>query len=259
MHATLSYLSYRLLTLRIARDTLIISRSLDANRANRQPNHQKPKSAHQLERKQARTLATAVKLYEALISSFEALRELDVVEADADLAQEIEARLEVTQARRCLHTAQSYALLKLWSEALVANEHASLALRSAGSALSVLSQNEESAMGDLQRPIKVQDLTKLAEEVSKQKQQIHKRAFKADEKEDKVAGQQPKIFDIAFNYVTSFDMDGLVAKSQGVEPGPKHVEEKKIAPLAASEKQQQQEEDAPAAKKGGFWGLFSRS
>lgn len=261
MHTALSYLSYRLLTIRIARDTLILTRSLDPQRGNPQEHHSKPKSAHQLERRQARTLATAVKLYEGLMSSFEALRELDLVESDLDLAQEIEARLEATQARRCIRTAETYTILGKWTEALRVNEHAVVAVRSAASAITVLpkeSQSQSAVQG--LKPIQLQDLEALDAEVSKQKEDIVKAAFKASQSGDDRPAEQPKIFDIAFNYVAAFDIDALKARAEGqtvetaAEP---QAPTASAAPVADSASQQQP--NAKEQGKKGFWGLFSRS
>lgn len=214
------------------------------------------------------------------MSSFEALRELDLVESDLDLAQEIEARLEATQARRCLCTAQTYTLLGKWSEALNVNEHAVVAVRSAASALAVLpaESQSQSAVEGL-KPMNLKDLESLDADVLQQKEDIVKAAFKTtgqgqEDQEPQQQQQQPKIFDIAFNYVTAFDIDSLRARAEGKEPAHATPTAPETAVAAAAEKlastsistntadktSEEEEELQPQQQQGkkGFWGLFSR-
>lgn len=91
---------FRLLTLRILRDQQLIDNSNKHITAKGNPQTQRKKDAPVSKRKQAKGMATIVKLYEGILASYEALRELGLVEADLEVSAQIETRIEWAKTQR---------------------------------------------------------------------------------------------------------------------------------------------------------------
>lgn len=164
-----------------------------------------------------------------------------MVDSDAELAQSVEARLELVQAQRLLLVGRSYGLLGRFEHAVGATDLSREALKRAAEAVSVCEVREE---------VRLEDVVKMDSQAVEQKEGLVKRAFKA--KQHGGSGQ-PKVFDVVFNYVADVHLDSATTTQAAT-----HTEE------PVEQEQPQQEEKKPQAKEasgkkgGGFWALFGR-
>lgn len=79
------------------RDFELLARTLKKSESKGNPQTRTPKVSV---RKQAKAIAAAIKLLEGILVNFEQLRELGLVEADMELAAQIETRIEWAKTQK---------------------------------------------------------------------------------------------------------------------------------------------------------------
>ncbi|GAA5899553.1 hypothetical protein JCM5296_006943 [Sporobolomyces johnsonii] len=146
-----SYVQYHLLAIRTKRDLLLIA-STSSKLASREAKILQTEKTY-VARTETRDPAVAegkiqklrtkaypglVKVYDTVLLSLEAMRDMEVVEQDDELATTVEARIEFIRAQRCLYLSRFYALAAQFPSSLSLNSRAKLyARQSRATALSL--------------------------------------------------------------------------------------------------------------------------
>lgn len=259
-----AFVVYQLLSYRIQRDLLLISTLLHQSQAVRTPRAGGSAPKPRKERVDARLYPAIVKLLDNTIQSLGQMRALTIVDESPDLASAVEARQEITKARRCRYLARCYAPLKKYGEALMLTQHASIHLRSARSTLSVLAESESDPITFY--PLLPADVDQLDKDVSEDSTEYKRDWFAYNggsiDEEARKTYKKPLFFDIALNYAT-LDMDRLQERAGNVvKKTPQQAAvaaptaEKKPTARVVEEVERALTPEPSTAAKGGFGGLL---
>ncbi|GAA5823759.1 hypothetical protein JCM11251_003282 [Rhodosporidiobolus azoricus] len=298
-----SYIQYHLFSVRTKRDLLLISSTLSklASReakiasaeeqyVSRTETRDPAVARGKVERLRAKAYPGLVKVYDTVLLSLEAMRDLEVVEQDDELATAAEARIAFVRAERCKYLSRGYSLASSFPSSLSLNARAKLYLRQARSSASALAsldaepfEGEHDFVADvlaLSEEDEAGLFAQLEKELEEDYQEISKRWFESSGGEpmeeddlsgvrdlslsDKAKGKEkkkgPAFYDVAFNYVVGFDFDAIAEKA-GLREGTagKAAEEKMEVDEEEEEERTEelQQQDTPSKKKGWF-GLFGR-
>ena len=174
----------------------------------------------------------------------------------------------------CQYLGSVYGLLESFEKALIINDHASLYVRQARSALSLEGvADEEGSLG----PLSTADLDEVDSHIKSQRDRLSKDWFAhVSDAERKPSGdleevglselslqskasekKKPLVFDISYNYAVEADLARIGARARG-----EVQEEPKVAPTPV-EPTPIEVDDTPAPKpsapaRKGIWGLFGR-
>lgn len=322
-----TYVQYHLLSIRIKRDLLVVSsassklaareakiRHVEQTYIARTETRNPAVADGKIRRLRAKAYPGLVKVFDTILLSLEAMRDMEVVEQDDELASTVEARIAFVRAQRCvlarpsslvrwlmdsrlgscIYLSRGYALASSFPSSLSLNARAKLYARQSRSTVQSLSSafgtpdDEEERDHDFvvdQLPLDDASFDALDRQLEVDR--IAKEWFEAtggkvgeteDEEDDVAAGvrdlslaggakdQQKKkakvpFYDVAFNYVTAFDLDamavkaGLVAAPAETAATPASAQVKEEAKAAPGTKE---EEDPQPAKRGWGFGLFGR-
>ncbi|KAI0706202.1 hypothetical protein BC835DRAFT_1302556 [Cytidiella melzeri] len=203
-----TFIVYQLLSRRIQRDLLLISTLLHQSQA---PSHAKkdvasaagpsrPKPAKgQVD---ARLFPAVVKLLDSIIQSLTQMRTLSIVDDSPDLATAVDVRISFSKARRCRYLARSYSLVKKYAEALSLMQHASIHLREARSAQSLLPSPSDDPISSSFYSLSPSAIPSLEAELDGESLKCKKDWFTYNGG-NTTAGEpfkKPLFFDIALNY-----------------------------------------------------------
>ncbi|GAA6013571.1 hypothetical protein JCM10207_004778 [Rhodosporidiobolus poonsookiae] len=300
-----AYITYHLLSLRTKRDLLLIA-SARSKLSARESKLDQAEAAYvartqrrdpavkegKVSRLRRKAYPGLVKVFDGVLLSLEAMRDLEVVEEDDELATAVEARIAYVRAERCKYLALAHALADDHPSALTLTQRAQLYSRqSRQTALSLppsspSDEDEPESETDfvahvlpLSSPAPFDSLdTALAAQydaLSRAWLDANGGRVGADAleegmeglelegpKKEKVKGRKPAFYDVAFSYVTAFDMDAIARKAglregeeeeeEEEEEQEEQVEEKEEAPKQAAQ------EDTPTKSRGWGFGLFGR-
>ncbi|POY72351.1 hypothetical protein BMF94_4653 [Rhodotorula taiwanensis] len=199
-----------------------------------------------IKRLRAKVYPGLIKVFDTILLSFEGMRDMEAVEQDDDLATLVEARISYVGALRSQYLSRGYALAGEFPSSLALNAQAKLKARqarfnadaTAGSADVQDSVEDSAADHDYvadRLPLDSPSLDSLDAELEADYQKVSQEWFAATG--GKVEGRQddldlsklslsadvsrtskttiPKVpfFDVAYNYVTAFDMDAIAEKA----------------------------------------------
>jgi signal recognition particle subunit SRP68 len=281
-----SYLSFQLLSIRIQRDDALARDTfhrIDVRERDR-PNS-RPISQARKARRRSKAYAIIVKLYDGILQSLEQIRDLVIVEEDADLSQTVDACLSLIKARRyvvtwvsvflsvyltqpdrALFLSRLYALMVDFPAASALNAQSRRYLHQARTSLDIAPAEDR----DLLIPLSSEDLRNLDEQIKSDNTRISLDWFAASPTyavgegeeslpdvgrltvNDGVGGlagpeSKPIFFDIAYNYAVEFDLPAIHAQC-GLSGGTMQgvIEEKRDF---AKE---------PVKPRKGIWGFFGK-
>ncbi|BGO93770.1 hypothetical protein NBRC10512_004559 [Rhodotorula toruloides] len=249
-----------------------------------------------IRRLRAKAYPGLVKVFDTILLSLEAMRDKEVVEQDDELASTVEARIAFVRAQRCMYLSRGYALASSFPSSLSLNARAKLYARQSRSTVQSLSsafdtpddggERDHDFIAD-QLPLDDASFDALDRELEADYDRISKEWFEAtggkvgenaDEEDDVAAGvrdlsladgkkekKKAKVpfYDVAFNYVTAFDLDAMAIKAGLVAApadapattAPAHAQVTEEAKAAVGTKE---EEEPQPAKRGWGFGLFGR-
>ncbi|GAA6029079.1 hypothetical protein JCM8097_001583 [Rhodosporidiobolus ruineniae] len=303
-----AYVQYHLLTVRTQRDLLLISSTL-SKLAARETKIRHAEELHvartqardpavaqgKLDRLRAKTYPGLVKVYDGVLLSLEAMRDMEVVEQDDELATTAEARIAYIRAERCKYLSRGHALAaaspsgsssSAYPSALTLLARAKLYSRQARSAAdalaSITSEESDEDLVATVLPLDQAAFDRLDAELELDEQGLGKGWYAAtggdvhgaDEAAEDVAAlslsaaggkkgkgkegkKGPAFYDVAFNYVAGFDFDAIAVKA-GLKEA---EEEEEVAPVkgqaqAESDEEMEQEEEVKEEKpKSLGWGF----
>ncbi|KAK9900292.1 hypothetical protein P389DRAFT_192574 [Cystobasidium minutum MCA 4210] len=139
-----SYISFHLLSIRTQRDEALMQET-KKTLARREAKVISQNSLYgpvsmRVKRRRMKLYPIIIKLLDSMAQSYEKMRQLAVVEEDStDLAEEVDALLAYSKARRCLYLGETYAMLDKYAEAITLLQRGALYLRQARSASDTLS------------------------------------------------------------------------------------------------------------------------
>ncbi|GAA5981072.1 hypothetical protein JCM11641_001445 [Rhodosporidiobolus odoratus] len=249
-------------------------------------------------RLRAKTYPGLVKVYDSVLIALEGMRDMEEVEKDDELATKVEARIAWVRAERCKYLSRGHALATppSFPSSLSLNARAKLYSRQARStARSLPSPDEvESEEAETQHDF-VEDVLPLSPSSSfnaaldvldttleADYENLSRRWFAATggavenadlpsmedlsispsvAASDPAKGKQkkgPPFYDVAYNYVTAFDLDAIAVKA-GLRAAPQDEETKmQVEHEEARKKPQEQAQQETPKKRGWGFGLFGR-
>ncbi|KAI0089865.1 hypothetical protein BDY19DRAFT_941194 [Irpex rosettiformis] len=221
-----TFIVYQLLARRIQRDLLLITTLLHQSQAS---NHakkdagnvagpSKPKPVK--EQVDGRLFPAVVKLLDTVIQSLTQMRTLSIVDDSPDLATAVDARISFSKARKARYLARSYTLVKKYAEALSLMQHASIHLREAQSAQSLLPSPLDDPISSsnlIFYELPQDAIPALEGDLAEESLQCKKDWFTynggdATGEVDRQMYKKPLFFDIALNYV-ELDMERLQGRA----------------------------------------------
>ncbi|BGP02174.1 signal recognition particle subunit SRP68 [Rhodotorula toruloides] len=305
-----TYVQYHLLSIRIKRDLLVVSsassklaareakiRHVEQTYIARTETRNPAVADGKTRRLLAKTYPGLVKVFDTILLSLEAMRDMEVVEQDDELASTVESRIAFVRAQRCMYLSRGYGLASSFPSSLSLNARAKLYARQSRSTVQSLSSafgtpdhDDEERDHDFivdQLPLDDESFDALDRELEADYDRISKEWFEAtggkvgenaDEEDDVAAGvrdlslagsakdkqkRKAKVpfYDVAFNYVTAFDLDAMAVKAglvaapaeAAATTAPAQVKDEAKAAVGAKE-----EEEPQPAKRGWGFGLFGR-
>ncbi|KAH8915546.1 hypothetical protein BT69DRAFT_1325143 [Atractiella rhizophila] len=305
-----SYISYKLLTTRILRDSLLLQDALSklsdktarltttsysrqaaqstslSGQSNLNPSISKKRAKHTLsariDKASLKVYPVLIKLLSGIILSYESLRDHRIVEQDTssastedggdgitDLLGRIEAKIAEEKAVRALYLGHTYRLMEKYTESAECLARGEIYAREARRSILMSGGFSPSATSST-LPVTEATLANLETSLQEAKAKTARKWFEDGNGAEllaKLEGEgavekKPTFYDVARNYVASFDMEaikekaGVVkkeeAKNKVVEPPPKKVEEKKPTPAAIGEDRK----GAQSPARG--WGFFRK-
>ncbi|GAA5991718.1 hypothetical protein JCM10908_001108 [Rhodotorula pacifica] len=243
-----------------------------------------------------------IKVFDTILLSFESMRDMEAVEQDDELATLVDARIAYTRAVRCQYLSRGYALASQFPSSLTLDARAKLYARQARATAAALSESFDlptSAADDETEhdfvadrlPLDPPSLDALDSDLDADYQRISRDWFTAtggqvgaDEEGLDIArlslaegshqapapSKKVPFFDVAYNYVTEFDMNALAVKAGlriPTAPTPSAPIATSSAKTAQVAEPAQDDATAPAAleeeqptptKRGWGFGLFGR-
>ncbi|TKA52104.1 hypothetical protein B0A53_04764 [Rhodotorula sp. CCFEE 5036] len=235
-----------------------------------------------IKRLQAKVYPGLVKVFDTILLSFESMRDMEAVEQDDELATLVDARIAYIRAQRCQYLSRGYALASQFPSSLTLNSRAKLYARQARATAAALSESfdlptssadddetEHDFVAD-RLPLDASSFDALDADLEADYQRISREWFAAtggrvgaDEEEgldiarlSLADGGRPRavtsaekkrkvpFFDVAYNYVTAFDMDALAVKAGLLIPTEPGVNSSQTVAQAAGEEDEEEEEDA---------------
>ncbi|SCV71437.1 BQ2448_3025 [Microbotryum intermedium] len=260
------------------------------------------KADQKIRKRRTKVYPSLVKIYDGIIYSLEQVRDLEDVERDGQLATKVEAQIAFVRASRCLYLSRTYALINEFASALALNARSKLYARQARSTLATLDGEDMEYVDEIDfiadsLPLHESDFTALDSSLNHDYDRFAKDWFNAtggrihDPEDLPVAAMSleassggaskmskkrkiPKkkktpFYDVAFNYVTAYDMDEIARRAGLLGP----VEEEVTSPAADTmdedededeeldEEEEEKEKEKPVeVKKSGwsFGNLFGR-
>ncbi|KDE09580.1 hypothetical protein MVLG_00475 [Microbotryum lychnidis-dioicae p1A1 Lamole] len=239
-----------------------------------------------------------IKIYNGIIYSLEQVRDLEDVERDGQLATKVEAQIAFVRASRCLYLSRTYALINEFASALALNARAKLYAREARSTLSTLDDEDMDHVDEIDflaesLPLRESHFAALDASLNQDYDRFANDWFNATggrihEPEDLPVGamsleassgtaskalkkrkisrkKKVPFYDIAFSYVTAYDMDEIARRAGLLGP----VEEGVTSPTADAmdqgeaeeaeeeEEMEEEEEEKPVKAKKSGWGFGS--
>jgi signal recognition particle subunit SRP68 len=249
---------YQLLSRRIQRDLLLMGTLLASSNVERsKSSFSKSPLTRGKPDVDSRLNPAIVKLLDTVLQSLMQMRTLSIVDDSPDLASAIDARLSITNSRRCVYLARCYAAVKKYAEALTLLQRATIYIRETNSSLS-LSESDLINGGTPRFFSLVNDDIKEIESAVKSDSVQYKRDWFAynggSVDAEPSTYEKPLFFNIALNYV-KLDTDHLY-KRAGKElstttPGQMKTEqqpEKKMVPKAKVEEHVSEPVPAPVSQ-----------
>ncbi|GAA5873588.1 hypothetical protein JCM8547_005624 [Rhodosporidiobolus lusitaniae] len=249
-----------------------------------------------IHRLRAKAYPGLVKVYDGILLSLESMRDMEVVEQDDELATTVEARIAFIRAERCKYLSRGYSLAFDFPSALSLNARAKLYARQSRSAVDALASlvediedGDDSSSHDFIADVlpllppstsspsaaSTGPFADLDRELEADYAAISKAWFDATGgnvgdgmpevadlsladagKEGKKKGKKPAFYDVAYNYVTAFDMEALAVQA-GLRAPP---EEDKVMEVQVEEKEEPvvEQQATPSKSRGWGFGLFGR-
>lgn len=297
-----SYIVFRLLSVRLQRDEALLKATL-VKLARREAKFNGDVTTFgpmsmRVKRKRVKLYPVLIKLLEGMIQSLERIRSLTVVEDDsAGLADETDALLAYTRARRCLYLGETYAMLDKYPEALTLIQRGNIYVRQSqtfmasvdGQSLEQLGNlgdlpSVKSAVVDLPvlqnllertearasrdwyaytlQPIKIDDSIVASDAslgIGVESMSLNKEL--TGRRSRKAAKIGPVFFDVAFSYIATVHTD-----EQAAQLPKESVVEQEQAAVAPAAQRSTDLEGAPASQSSaeaqpagrGLWGFFGR-
>lgn len=333
-----AYVQYHLLAVRAKRDLLLVA-STKARLAGRESKIRHAEEAYvaqtekrdpavaegKIKRLRAKVYPGLVKVFDTILLSFEAMRDMEVVEVDDELAGLVEARIAYVRAVRyarpfsqlqslsdarnpvlsCQYLSRGYALASQFASSLTLNARAKLYARQARSSAAAFSESFDlptsAAESDSDQdyiadrlPLDSASFDSLDAELDSDHRAISQDWFaetggRVGTSEEQLdfsrlslsgdaappaatsasAKQKVPFFDVAYNYVTAFDMDAIAEKAglripTAVPPTASAAAPASVAAPAVTVEETpaaeapQQEQEATPTKRGWGFGLFGR-
>lgn len=282
------YLAYNLLAVRIRRDVLLIDstkRKLAAKErairaAEADVHHSKGRvspaiAKRKLDRVQAKAYPGIAKLWDAVVSGLEGVREIEAVEEDGEWVTQVEGQVAKAKAERAHTLALAHALAASFPAALALLARAKLYAREARSLAAGLDPNPagESDLLPAAVPLAGAAIDALDAALAADEQRLalewHAAAGGNPDVAEELGGLSLEeeglrtraggvaFYDVAFNYVAAFDVEAIARRARGEVEGEAEEE--------GEVEEEQEEEDEPAKgeeeapKKSGWgFGLFGR-
>ncbi|GAA6005102.1 uncharacterized protein JCM10292_005567 [Rhodotorula paludigena] len=254
-----SYIQYHLLSVRTKRDLHLIASSL-SKLASREHKLRATEAAYvsqtqsrdpavlegKLRRLRAKAYPGIVKVYDTVLLSLEAMRDLEAVEQDDELATRIEARIALVRAHRCKFLSRAYALASSFPSSLSLLSRAKLYVREARQVAQTLAEafapsasdehdDGEEDLVDPVLPLEEHTFAALEAELDADEKQVGDAwfdttggepaasssvdvgALSLDEpeqgQEEKKKERKVPFYDVAYNYVAAFDLDAIAARA----------------------------------------------
>ncbi|GAA5953866.1 hypothetical protein JCM21900_005495 [Sporobolomyces salmonicolor] len=294
-----SYVQYHLLAIRTKRDLLLIA-STSFKLASRESKILQTEKTYvartetrdpaivkgKIQKLRTKAYPGLVKVYDTVLLSLEAMRDMEIVEQDDELATTVEARIEFIRAQRCLYLSRFYALAAQFPSSLTLNSRAKLyARQSRSTALSLspsldLSDSSSDGSHDFVAdllPLDEGSFDKLERSLEADHERISREWFdatggKLDVADDlavedlslsdskahdqgKSRSKKPAFYDVAYNYVVAFDMEAIARKA-GLG-APEEAEEAEDQPMHEEKVEEKEQQETPSNRGWGF-GLFGR-
>ncbi|CEQ40675.1 SPOSA6832_02336 [Sporobolomyces salmonicolor] len=294
-----SYVQYHLLAIRTKRDLLLIA-STSFKLASRESKILQTEKTYvartetrdpaivkgKIQKLRTKAYPGLVKVYDTVLLSLEAMRDMEIVEQDDELATTVEARIEFIRAQRCLYLSRFYALAAQFPSSLALNSRAKLyARQSRSTALSLspsldLSDSSSDGSHDFVAdllPLDEGSFDKLERSLEADHERISREWFEAtggkldvaddlavedlslsDSKardQGKSRSKKPAFYDVAYNYVVAFDMEAIARKA-GLG-APDEAEEAEDQPMHEEKVEEKEQQETPSNRGWGF-GLFGR-
>ncbi|KAF8168357.1 hypothetical protein B0H34DRAFT_685178 [Crassisporium funariophilum] len=219
IHFVHVYILYQLLSHRIQRDLLLMTTLLASDSGDKAKAQGPKKTIASKAPVDSRLYPAVVKLLDTVLQSLAQMRTLSIVDDNPDLASAIEARIAVSNARRCVYLAQCYSATKKYAEALVLLQHATIHVRETTTSLSLTESDPLTNNNPSFFPLSKEDIKELESTVASDGLQFKRDWFAhngGSVKADSTTYKKPLFFNIALNYV-ELDMERLQQRA-GKQP-----------------------------------------